>query len=551
MLLIKILTGPQSGQVIPIKEGVMTIGRSQECDVALMSNGVSKNHAQIASNGEKVIVKDLDSRNGTFVNGVQVRKKLLQAGDKLAFHDVYIEICDPQNLTTARQYVHPGPGMQAFPQPQGHPMYQQQQMAQFHGNAALNAQAMPDQMNPDEDNEEDEDFEPETIQERIQEYLDDVVLPGIYKLPQMLEFKWVLGIFMGAFIILVTSLSTIPLLRILKASVERESQEHALTIAKTLAKINAAPLSQGLTTNISVAFALDRAGVTKAFVISTVDGGAIIAPPSKAGSYPDIQYIHEGRLMGRESVKQVDSDTVVAMAPMEFYNPETGSRAITAYSVVVFDMGSLAIDDGKTLSLFIQTLFIALIVGSILFFFLYKMIHYPIASINRQLNDALKNETSQIEVDYEFDVLKELGNNISSALSRTGSSGGDGGGALTFEADRFQEMSNVVQLIGFGAIAINASDRTVTAVNEAFEEATRIHANDLMSQPVGTITDQALKANLEDLIGRNEMAPDQIATDQIDFGGDDYQIALSSVQGSQGIAYFVCVLFPAGAEEAE
>jgi pSer/pThr/pTyr-binding forkhead associated (FHA) protein len=552
MLLIKILTGPQAGQIIPIKEGVMTIGRSAECDVALMSNGVSKNHAQIASNGEKIIVKDLDSRNGTFVNGVQVRKKLLQAGDKLAFHDVFVEVCDPMSLQTARLYVHPG--MTTVPQPQqggqahGQPI---QFPNQFHGNAAMSAQAMPNQMDPHIDDEEEDDYEAETIQERIQEYIDDVVLPGVYKLPQMLEFKWVLGIFMGAFIILVTSLSTIPLLRILKSSIERESQEHAMTIGKTLARINAAPLSQGLTTNVSVAFALERAGVKKAYVISMVDGGAIVAPAAKQGSFPDEPYIHEGKLLNRESVKQVDSDTVVAMVPIDFYNPETGSRAITHYAIVVFDMGSLAIDDGKTLSLFIQTLFIALIIGSILFYFLYRMIHYPIANMNQQLNDALKNETSQIEVDYEFDVLKELGANISSALSRQGSGGSDGGGAITFEADRFQEMNNVVQLIGFGAIAINATDRTVAAVNEAFEEATRIHSADLMSQPLGAITDQALKANLEELIGRNEMAPDQIATDQIDFGGDDYQIALSSVQGSQGIAYFLCVLFPAGNEEAE
>ncbi|MEO0335847.1 MAG: FHA domain-containing protein, partial [Pseudomonadota bacterium] len=343
MLLIKIISGPQTGQVIPIKEGVMTVGRSADCDLALVSNGVSKHHAQIASNGEKVMVKDLDSRNGTFVNGVQIRKKVLRAGDKLAFHDVFVEVCDPQNLSTARQYVHPGAGMTTFPQPGQGQMYNQMaHPGQFHGNAALNAQAMPHhQVGPDQESEEEEDFEPETLMEKIHEYIDEVMLPGVYKLPQMLEFKWVLGIFMGAFIILVTSLSTIPLLRILKSSVERESQEHALTIGKTLARINAAPLSQGLTTNISVAFALERAGVTKAYVISDVDG-AIIAPPAKAGSYPDVPYIHEGRRLGRESVKQIDSDTVVAMVPMEFYNPETGSRAITAYSVVVFDMGSLA-----------------------------------------------------------------------------------------------------------------------------------------------------------------------------------------------------------------
>jgi len=566
MLLIKILSGPQTGQVIPIKEGIMTIGRSSQCDLTLLSNGVSKTHAQVAFNGHQLLVKDLGSRNGTIVNGVQVRKVELNVGDKIAFHDVYVEIINENNMHSVKQYVHPStqhsatlPPAQGYshptqvPQPHypQHPAMPQHPQAAYQMHSGMQGQQMPHSQveSQDFDEEMDEEAAPEDLFERINEYLEDVVLPGAYKLPQMLEFKWVLGIFIGAFIILVTSLSTIPLLRILRDSVQRESQEHALTIAKTLAEVNAAPISQGLKTAVSVEIALKRPGVDEAYVISDIDG-EIIAPASKAGNFPNIPFVHEGRKLGKESVSQVDSETVIAMVPLEFYNPDTGQRAITAYSVVVYNMAALAVDDGKTLSLFIQTLFIAILIGAILFFFLYNMILHPIVSLNQQLNDALKNDSSQIDVDYEFDALKELGSNISSALSRNQAGGSGNDSDLNFEADRFLEMQNLVELVGFGAFTVSASDQTVTAANAAFEDATRLAAHDFVSQTVAGITDQALKLSLEDLIERASGQPDQIHTNDLEFSGEPYQLAVHTIQGTSGIAYYLFVVFPGGQEEA-
>src|SRR5690606_3471509 len=75
-------------------------------------------------------------------------------------------------------------------------------------------------------------------------YIDEVVLPGVYKLSEWFEFRWVVGMFVAFFIVFVTALSTIPLMRILKASVEQESQRRALTIARILADQNRTPLSQ-------------------------------------------------------------------------------------------------------------------------------------------------------------------------------------------------------------------------------------------------------------------------------------------------------------------
>lgn len=58
------------------------LGRAKECDINLMSPGVSRRHAAIIARGGICGIKDLDSFNGTFVNGVQVTKPAtLKDGD--------------------------------------------------------------------------------------------------------------------------------------------------------------------------------------------------------------------------------------------------------------------------------------------------------------------------------------------------------------------------------------------------------------------------------------------------------------------------------------
>src|SRR5262249_52788377 len=148
--------------------------------------------------------------------------------------------------------------------------------------------------------------------QRSRAYMDDHVLPGVYKIPEMFEFKWVLAGFMFLFILTVTSLSTIPLIRILKSSVEQQSQQHALTIATTLARVNRQALKDGMDTAVTVDIAITRPGVKKALIISNLDGN-VISPPSLAGTFPDLPFIHEARKLNKEAVKQIDDNTVAAV----------------------------------------------------------------------------------------------------------------------------------------------------------------------------------------------------------------------------------------------
>lgn len=76
-----LLQGGQPIRVFPLGAGEVSIGRAEQCDVALADPGVSRNHARVVREGDDFIVEDLRSTNGTEVNGQAVRRRRLAHGD--------------------------------------------------------------------------------------------------------------------------------------------------------------------------------------------------------------------------------------------------------------------------------------------------------------------------------------------------------------------------------------------------------------------------------------------------------------------------------------
>jgi hypothetical protein len=63
-----------------------TIGRSPECDCIVGDPTVSRRHAQLHRQDERWIIRDLGSRNGTWVNGMRVTEETeVRPGDRISF----------------------------------------------------------------------------------------------------------------------------------------------------------------------------------------------------------------------------------------------------------------------------------------------------------------------------------------------------------------------------------------------------------------------------------------------------------------------------------
>ena len=77
----------------PLSErGRWVLGRGSGCDMVLWDDTVSRRHAEIAVRAGLCLVRDLDSCNGTLVNGRPVRRARLRRGDVLTLGETEIRV---------------------------------------------------------------------------------------------------------------------------------------------------------------------------------------------------------------------------------------------------------------------------------------------------------------------------------------------------------------------------------------------------------------------------------------------------------------------------
>lgn len=77
-----------TGDVLRLSGTMLTIGRTAENDIALVSKMVNRHHARLLIGPTGIIVEDAGSTNGCFVNGEQVKHHLMHDGDVLELGDL-------------------------------------------------------------------------------------------------------------------------------------------------------------------------------------------------------------------------------------------------------------------------------------------------------------------------------------------------------------------------------------------------------------------------------------------------------------------------------
>lgn len=84
-----VVVGPQPGAEFPLNQDHITIGRSEDATISINHSSVSRVHAELIAlgNGRFEII-DKGSANGIRVNGVDLRRGILEAGDALELGDV-------------------------------------------------------------------------------------------------------------------------------------------------------------------------------------------------------------------------------------------------------------------------------------------------------------------------------------------------------------------------------------------------------------------------------------------------------------------------------
>ena len=106
-----VLAGASVGEMYKVEGDKTIIGRGQKAQVRLLDDGISREHAQVVVEGNKIFLEDLGSTNGTFCNGLKVDRRELADGDKIlvgsttilkfTYHDNLDEIFQKQMYESA------------------------------------------------------------------------------------------------------------------------------------------------------------------------------------------------------------------------------------------------------------------------------------------------------------------------------------------------------------------------------------------------------------------------------------------------------------------
>src|SRR5215510_613052 len=78
-----VITDALGRRTIPIERAVTTFGRRSECDVRLTGADVSRQHAELLMQDGRILLRDCESKFGTFVNGEKITERELKPGDTI------------------------------------------------------------------------------------------------------------------------------------------------------------------------------------------------------------------------------------------------------------------------------------------------------------------------------------------------------------------------------------------------------------------------------------------------------------------------------------
>src|SRR5258707_15840708 len=87
-----VLSAGMTGRTHELKVDKTTIGRVEDNTFQIAEPSVSSHHCELHLRGNEILVKDLNSTNGTFINGEKVSESVLKTGQVLRLGQIEMRL---------------------------------------------------------------------------------------------------------------------------------------------------------------------------------------------------------------------------------------------------------------------------------------------------------------------------------------------------------------------------------------------------------------------------------------------------------------------------
>jgi predicted component of type VI protein secretion system len=99
---VTVIFGGQEQQTFPLDKPALVVGRDPSCDIQIDNLGISRNHCQFLRRGTAYIVQDMNSANGTFVNGRRIAEHYLNDQDEIVIGKYVLKFRNSEQAAQAQ-----------------------------------------------------------------------------------------------------------------------------------------------------------------------------------------------------------------------------------------------------------------------------------------------------------------------------------------------------------------------------------------------------------------------------------------------------------------
>ena len=485
MFQVKLLTGLEAGKIFTLDHALTTLGRDPSCDIFIPSRAISKTHGQFEKNPStgNIVFVDMGSSNGTLINGKKIQAFQLKPGDQIKIHDIVLVF---EKMTD--------------------------QAESANGEKKLNLYGQK---------------------------LHKLIFASLYEIPSKTPFSNFIIISFIFLSLILSLLSGIPLARHSKNVIFQQSSTLAQEYAKAVSNSNRKAIVDDQLSQLNLQKFDDQKGVFLSFIIKKSDG-SYLAPSRLAGEYPKNPYIHKIR---KKSVRtptsvQLSKNKILALDPISLFDSETKQEKVVAYSGIILNQNSFKNNSNYFINLIVQNILIAFLIAFLFGYIFLQIILYPYKKIDAEIESQLASESGNFTSPYKSKEMEKSFSQILSILNHKNQEASNSN-QIPMEIDRTEEKTQLIQMVGFPALTIDPLLKTIDTWNDGFEDLVQISQSTRF--PISELLDNPLKLTLEDLATQIVQKSDQILDTQLEMNGQNFQIAMSAIHGSQEILYLLVI----------
>lgn len=550
MVKLTIVHGPGKGLSMNLEPGERIIGRAEGCDLTLMSNQVSKKHCVFQVDESGVTLTDAGSSNGTFVNGVLVKSKKLNHGDKVSVGDVTLEVSIPRSMRE-RSNVIPFKGVSGST---SSVVFGPQNGMPNTAHSAVGLDAFGSEVSTP--------LPPKTFKEKMLKAFEEYVLNFLYNQNERQEWRMLLILLFAFLCVGGAMLAVYPVMDRVTIKLEREAKGRAGLIARQMVSRNAVHVFEKKESNLDVSYAEREKGVISAYIVDL--DGRIMAPARKANQYLTDKFEasfsastreqfnksldaevnfenskdrdNKKRPIPLEEYYSIKGDSVFAAVPLRVFVQSEGRNLISAFGIVRYDKEMIMIDDATEVITYFQAIILMSLITVIVYFSVYRLTLKPLDHLNHEIDNVLKGNAHSITKKYQMEEISPLIDLVNITLQRAGIGNANKGTSDLIHADDIvgglKYIADQADDIGY---LILTSEKRVLHLNSKMDSLTNIHIAQAAGAEFAKVSNDESFLNLVNDLTANAVPGGMPSNDKYPFTDGDYEMACTSI-GSGGFS---------------